>query len=106
MKTFPIQDAARDLAQLIERALQGEEIAIAADDKKIVRLAPVTNRNRSRQPGVLRGKLRVGPEFFEQLPADELGAWENRSLRGGKRRQTNHSSSSRNQTKAPKANSQ
>jgi antitoxin (DNA-binding transcriptional repressor) of toxin-antitoxin stability system len=83
--------------------LGGEEIPIAAGDKKIVRLAPVTNRTRSRRPGVLRGELRLGPEFFEPLPADELEAWENRSLRGGKRRQTNQSSSSSNQTKSAKS---
>lgn len=103
MKTFTIQDATRNLAQLIERALGGEEIVISAGGKKIVRLAPVTNRTRSRQPGVLRGKLRLSPEFFEPLPADELEAWENRSVRGDKRRQTNQSLSSRNQTKSAKS---
>ncbi len=29
-----------------------------------------------RMPGALRGKLHAGPEFFEELPADELARWE------------------------------
>lgn len=30
---------------------------------------------RTRIPGSLKGKLVVGPEFFEALPADELTNW-------------------------------
>jgi hypothetical protein len=29
-----------------------------------------------RRPGSLKGKLAVGPEFFEALPVEELAPWE------------------------------
>jgi len=40
------------------------------------RLIQIGKINRKRQPGLLKGKLRVGRESFEPLPADELSAWE------------------------------
>jgi hypothetical protein len=42
----------------------------------VVRLVAIGDVQGRRQPGVLCGKLRVGPEFFEPLPAEELAAWE------------------------------
>ena len=31
---------------------------------------------RARQPGALRGKFKIGPEFFLPLPAESVAAWE------------------------------
>jgi len=75
MKTVTIHQAKTNLSQLIEQACQGEEIVIARGPKPVVRLVPVSDVKGQRQPGALRGKLRVGPEFFEPLPSDELDAW-------------------------------
>jgi hypothetical protein len=41
-----------------------------------VRLVPIADIKGRRQPGALRGKLRVGPEFFEPLADEELARWE------------------------------
>jgi antitoxin (DNA-binding transcriptional repressor) of toxin-antitoxin stability system len=61
---------------LIEQACRGAEVIIARGMTPVVRLIPIGEVRGRRQPGVLRGKLRVGPEFFEPLPAEELSAWE------------------------------
>lgn len=71
-----VHEAKTNLSKLIERARQGEEIIIARGRVPVARLMPVGAVNGRRQPGALRGKLRVGPQFFEPLPADELAAWE------------------------------
>ena len=42
----------------------------------MVRLVAVEDATGQRKPGALRGKLKVGPEFFEPLPPEELEAWE------------------------------
>jgi prevent-host-death family protein len=76
MKTFTIHQAKTNLSKLIEKACQGEEIVIARGPEPVVRLVPIADTKGRRQPGSLRGKLRVGPEFFEPLPADELRGWE------------------------------
>ncbi len=76
MKTVTIHQAKTNLSRLIERACQGEEIVIARGPEPVVRLVPIADSKGRRQPGALRGKLRVGPEFFEPLPSEELAAWE------------------------------
>jgi prevent-host-death family protein len=75
METITIHKAKTELSRLIERACRGEEIVIARGKKPVVRLVAIEDAQRQRKPGILRGKLKVGPEFFEPLPKEELDAW-------------------------------
>jgi len=81
MKIVSIREAKADLPRLIEKACMGEQIIIARGKDRIVRLVPVRERKGRRKLGILKGKLFVGPEFFEPLPSDELAAWEFRTPR-------------------------
>jgi prevent-host-death family protein len=76
MRSVTVHEAKTNLSKLIEQACRGEEVIIARGTTPVVRLVPVGDVPGRRQPGVLRGKLRLGPEFFEPLPAEELSAWE------------------------------
>jgi prevent-host-death family protein len=71
-----IHDAKTNLSRLIKKAAQDEEIIIARGDKPVARLVALGEVKGKRQPGALKGKLHVGPEFFEPLPPDEVAAWE------------------------------
>jgi antitoxin (DNA-binding transcriptional repressor) of toxin-antitoxin stability system len=75
METITIHKAKTELSRLIERACRGEEIVIARGKKPVVRLVAIGDKTGQRKPGALRGKLKVGPEFFEPLPKEELDAW-------------------------------
>ena len=50
----------------------GEEVIIARGSRPVARLIPVGEVKGKRQPGSLKGQLRVGPEFLEPLPISEL----------------------------------
>jgi prevent-host-death family protein len=76
MKTVTIHEAKTNLSKLIEQACQGEEVVIARGSNPVVRLVPIGDAKGRRQPGALRGKLHVGPEFFEPLTDEELERWE------------------------------
>ena len=76
METVTIHRAKTELSRLIEKACRGEEIVIARGKKPVVRLVAIGDKKGQRKPGALRGKLKVGPEFFEPLPPEELEAWE------------------------------
>jgi prevent-host-death family protein len=76
MKTFTIHEAKTNLSKLIEQACQGEEVVIARGPEPVVRLVPIADVKGRRQPGALRGKLRIGPEFFEPLAGEEIAHWE------------------------------
>jgi prevent-host-death family protein len=76
MPTVTIHQAKTNLSKLIERASQGEEIIIARGSNPVAKLVPLGAVKGKRQPGSMKGKLEIGPEFFEPLPEDELKGWE------------------------------
>jgi prevent-host-death family protein len=76
METITIHKAKTQLSRLIKKACRGEEIVIARGKEPVVRLVPITQTRGDREPGALKGKIHIGPEFFEPLSADELEGWE------------------------------
>jgi prevent-host-death family protein len=71
-----IHEAKTNLSRLIHKAARGQEVIIARGSKPVARLVPIGEIEGQRKPGSLKGKLVIGPEFFEPLPATELAAWE------------------------------
>jgi prevent-host-death family protein len=76
MTIITIHKAKTNLSRLIEKASEGEEVIIARGSKPVARLIAVGEVKGKRQPGSLKGKLQVGPEFFEPLPPSERSNWE------------------------------
>ncbi len=76
METITIHKAKTQLSKLIEKACKGEEIIIARGKKPVVRLVAIEDKRGTRKPGALKGKIKIGPEFFEPLPPEELEGWE------------------------------
>ena len=63
MSIVTIHEAKTNLSRLIRAAAEGEEIVISRGLKPVARLIPVGEINGMRQPGSLKGAVRVGPEF-------------------------------------------
>ena len=76
MRIVTIHEAKRNLSRLIKKASEGEEVIIARGSKPVARLVPIAEAKKKRQPGSMKGKLSIGPEFFEPLSDDELSYWE------------------------------
>lgn len=76
MGIVTIHKAKTNLSRLIEKAADGEEVIIARGNKPVARLVAVGEVKGKRQPGSMKGKVRVGPEFFEPLPESEQVGWE------------------------------
>jgi prevent-host-death family protein len=72
METVTIRQAKTQLSRLIKKACQGEEIVIRRGNKPVVRLVAVAKEHGDREPGAWKGKVKIGPEFFEPLPPEEL----------------------------------
>jgi prevent-host-death family protein len=74
-ETVSIHAAKTNLSRLIARAEAGEEIIIARGRTPVAKLVPLTPKPK-RVFGALRGKIAIGPEFFEPLPPEELDEWQ------------------------------
>ena len=73
-ETISIHAAKTHLSQLLARVEAGEVITIARNKTPIAKLVPIAPKAK-REFGSLRGKISIGPEFFEPLPEDELDRW-------------------------------
>ena len=68
-----VHEAKTHLSRLLERVRAGEEIILAKAGRPCARLVPL-DQDMPRTPGIVKG--RIGKEFFEPLPEEELQAWE------------------------------
>jgi prevent-host-death family protein len=69
-----IHQAKTQLSKLIAAAERGEEVVISRRETPVVKIVPV-EQAKKRVFGALKGKIDIGPEFFDPLPADELALW-------------------------------
>ena len=74
MEIINVHDAKTHFSRLLDKAHAGEEIILAKAGKPYARLMPLAGDPTQRKPGGLNGKL--GDEFFDPLPEDELDTWE------------------------------
>lgn len=66
MTPINVHEAKTHLSRLLERVSQGEEIVIARSGRPVARLVPYTSA--PRQPGRLKGKIRIAADFDAPLP--------------------------------------
>jgi len=69
MAQFNIAEAKAHFSTLVQRALMGEEVIIARDNKPVLRLVPLKDSRQPRQPGSARGEIWMAPDF-EETPED------------------------------------
>ncbi len=69
MKKINMHEAKTHLSRIVERVAQGESVLIAKAGKPIAILSPYTPSKKIKNPGALKGKIRMAPDFDE---ADEL----------------------------------
>ena len=72
--TVSVSSAKTHLSQLLARVEGGEVITIIRGRTPVAKLVPVARKGR-REFGAMRGKISIGPGFFEPLPDDELDGW-------------------------------
>ncbi len=70
MHQVNIHEAKTQLSKLIDRTSAGEEIVIAKHGKPVARLVPYHQAVTKREPGSLRGKIKIGKDFDATLPDD------------------------------------
>ena len=70
MPQFNIADAKSHFSELVKKALTGEEVVIARDNKPILMLVPVKGPVKKRQPGSAKGKILFIDTDFDEPLAD------------------------------------
>jgi prevent-host-death family protein len=65
-----MHEAKTHLSQLVERALQGEEIVIGRAGKGLVKLVPMEEKKPPRVPGRYEGQIWISDDFDDPLPEE------------------------------------
>lgn len=73
MRSVNIHEAKTHLSRLLELVELGESIVVARNGKPVARIVPF--RVESREPGRLKGKIRIGADFDAPLPAELAAAF-------------------------------
>ena len=73
MDVVNIHHAKTQLSRLLERVEAGEEIIIARNGTPVAKLVPMALQ--PRQPGRLKGKVKISPQFDEPLPENIAAAF-------------------------------
>jgi prevent-host-death family protein len=66
---FNVAEAKAQFSDLVRKALAGEEVIIAKDNKPLLKLVPLEPARQERKPGSAKGKIRMA-EDFDKTPAD------------------------------------
>jgi len=69
MQITNISEAKAHLSALIEKVIAGEEVIIGKAGKPVARLIRYERNRQARQPGVLKGKIKITDDF-DALPED------------------------------------
>ncbi len=71
MEQLNIADAKANFSKLVDKALLGEEIIIARDNKPLVKMVPIEIPKKIRNPGSGKGQLIEMSDDFDQ-PLDDI----------------------------------
>ena len=64
MVKFNIAEAKAQFSEMVQKALLGEEVVIAKDNKPLLKLTPIEPLRKPRRPGSGKGQvLYVAPDF-------------------------------------------
>lgn len=74
MSQYNIAQAKAQLSELVQRALAGEEIVIARDNRPLLRLAPLNEARAPRVPGTAKAQIRSIAADFD-APLDDFAGY-------------------------------
>lgn len=67
-----IHEAKTHLSRLLRSVAEGEEVVIARGAEPVAKLVPFSGRNKPREPGAWKGRVRITDEFDAPLPEELL----------------------------------
>lgn len=69
-----ISEAKAQLSALVEKVMAGQEVIIGKAGKPVAKLVRYEQSEKPRQPGALKGKIKIADDF-DELPSDIADAF-------------------------------
>lgn len=68
MSQFNIAEAKAHFSELVQKAMLGEEVVIARDNKPVLKLVPLDGPKQNRRPGSGKGQILYMAADFDAIP--------------------------------------
>jgi prevent-host-death family protein len=78
MSAINIYEAKTQLSKLVDKAASGKDVIIARGGKPVARLTGIEKAKGPIRYGLLKGKVKISPDFDAPLPEDVLRSFEGR----------------------------
>ncbi len=75
MATFSVNQAKTQLSKILTLLESNDEIIITRYGKPVARVIPYETPKIKREFGILKDKIKINESFFDDLPEEELSAW-------------------------------
>ena len=69
MPQWNVAEAKARFSELVQKAVSGEEVVIARDNRPLLRLVPLATKGGRREPGSAKGRVWMAPDF-DRTPED------------------------------------
>jgi prevent-host-death family protein len=69
MTQWNVAEAKARFSELVKKAISGEEVVIARDNRPLLRLVPLVTPGGKRKPGSARGRIWMAADF-DRTPPD------------------------------------
>jgi prevent-host-death family protein len=70
MAQYNVGDAKAHFSELVKKAMIGEEVLIAKDNKPVLKLVPIRAKKGTRKPGSGKGQILYMADDFDATPAE------------------------------------
>jgi prevent-host-death family protein len=78
MGAVNIYEAKTKLSQLVDRAAAGDDVVVSRNGKPLVVITKLEGRRRPIRFGVLKGKVKIAPDFDAPLPDEVVAGFDGR----------------------------
>jgi antitoxin (DNA-binding transcriptional repressor) of toxin-antitoxin stability system len=72
MKTFNVREARTHFSDILKLVAGGEEVVLAKAGKPVAIIRAFGTEGKARKAGFFKGKIEIGPEFFEPMEDEFL----------------------------------
>ncbi len=75
MHTYSVHQAKTHLSKILAQLKMDDEVIITCYGKPVARVIPYETPKIKREFGILKDQIQIDESFFDELPEEELSAW-------------------------------
>ncbi len=72
---YTVHQAKTNLSKILKEVEAGKEVTISRGKKPVAKIVPIAPEPQKRKFGLMKGKFKILPSFFDPMTEEELKEW-------------------------------